>query len=111
MRIAQVAPLYEAVPPHAYGATERVVSYLTEELLCEGDRVTLFASSDSRSAAGFAPLCRRGLWRDAEVRDALSHHMRQSERVAQDAARFDVLHFHGDPFHFPLARRLPCRYL
>ncbi len=108
MRIAQVAPLYETVPPSAYGATERVVSYLTEELVRQGHEVTLFASGDSRTAADLIPLCPRALWRDPGVADTLTHHMRQLERVAQRAHRFDILHFHGDPFHFPLARRLPC---
>src|SRR3954447_16165051 len=111
MRIAQVAPLYESVPPQAYGGTERVISYLTEELVRRGHDVTLFASGDSRTSAELVPVCRRGLWRDADVRDTLTHHMRQLELVARDASRFDILHFHGDPFHFPLARRLPCRHL
>jgi glycosyltransferase involved in cell wall biosynthesis len=110
MRIAQVAPLYEAVPPNAYGATERVVSYLTEELVRHGHEVTLFASADSKTAAELVPICPRGLWRDDGVRDTLTHHIRQLELVAQNAARFDVVHFHGDPFHFPLARRLSCRH-
>jgi glycosyltransferase involved in cell wall biosynthesis len=111
MRIAQVAPLYEAVPPAAYGATERVVSYLTEELVRQGHRVTLFASGDSRTAADLVPVCDKGLWRDPGVWDTLTHHVRQLERVARDAHRFDVVHFHGDPLHFPLARRLPLRHL
>jgi glycosyltransferase involved in cell wall biosynthesis len=106
MRIAQVAPLYESVPPQAYGGTERVVSYLTEELVRLGHKVTLFASGDSKTAAELVPVCPWGLWRDREVWDTLTHHMRQLELVAQRAADFDVLHFHGDPFHFPLARRL-----
>jgi glycosyltransferase involved in cell wall biosynthesis len=111
MRIAQVAPLYEPVPPHAYGATERVVSFLTEALVGAGHSVTLFASGDSRTAAELVPICPQGLWRDAGVWDTLTHHVRQLERVAQNAGRFDVLHFHGDPFHFPLVRRLPCRHV
>ncbi len=111
MRIAQVAPLYETVPPTAYGATERIVSYLTEELVRQGHEVTLFASGDSRTAGELIPLCPRALWRDPGIADTLTHHMRQLELVAQNAHRFDVLHFHGDPFHFPLARRLPCAHL
>jgi glycosyltransferase involved in cell wall biosynthesis len=106
MRIAQVAPLYEAVPPVAYGATERVVSYLTEELVRQGHQVTLFASGDSQTAAELVPVCPRGLWRDRSVWDTLTYYVRQLELVARKARRFDVLHFHADPFHFPLARRL-----
>jgi glycosyltransferase involved in cell wall biosynthesis len=111
MRIAQVAPLYEAVPPQAYGATERVIHYLTEELVRRGHHVTLFATADSTTTAELVPLCTRGLWRDANVWDTLTHHVRALEAVAQRAARFDVIHFHGDPLHFPLARRLSCAHL
>jgi glycosyltransferase involved in cell wall biosynthesis len=111
MRIAQVAPLYESVPPQAYGATERVVHYLTEELVRQGHQVMLFASADSRTSAELRPICERGLWRDSRVWDTLTHHIRQLEQVAQLADRFDIVHFHGDPVHFPLARRLPCASL
>jgi glycosyltransferase involved in cell wall biosynthesis len=109
MRIAQVAPLYESVPPRLYGATERVVSYLTEELVHQGHRVTLFATGDSQTAAELVPVWPRGLWRDSSVWETLAHHVRQVELVARNAHRFDVVHFHGDPLHYPLARRLPCR--
>jgi glycosyltransferase involved in cell wall biosynthesis len=109
MRIAQVAPLYESVPPRLYGATERIVSYLTEELVRQGHEVTLFASGDSQTAAELVPVCEKGLWRDPAVWETLTHHVRQLEMVAQNARRFDVVHFHGDPLHYPLARRLPCR--
>ncbi len=111
MRIAQVAPLYEAVPPQAYGATERVIHSLTEELVRLGHHVTLFAAGDSSTSAELVPLCPRGLWRDANVWDTLTHHVRELEAVAQRAARFDVIHFHGDPLHFPLARRLNCAHV
>jgi glycosyltransferase involved in cell wall biosynthesis len=111
MRIAQVAPLYESVPPTLYGATERIVSYLTEELVRLGHDVTLFASADSRTHARLVPVCPRGLWRDATVFETLAHHVRQLELVAQNATRFDVVHFHGDPLHYPLARRLPCDHV
>lgn len=111
MRIAQVAPLYEAVPPQAYGATKRVIHYLTEELVRLGHEATLFATADSTTCAELIPLCARGLWRDAEVWDTLTHHVRQLEAVMQRAERFDVVHFHGDPLHFPLARRLRCAHL
>jgi glycosyltransferase involved in cell wall biosynthesis len=111
MRVAQVAPLYESVPPRLYGATERVVSYLTEELVRQGHAVTLFASADSQTAAELVPVCPKGLWRDPAVWETLAHHVRQLELVAQHARRFDVVHFHGDPLHYPVARRLPCRSL
>jgi glycosyltransferase involved in cell wall biosynthesis len=111
MRIAQVAPLYEAVPPDGYGATERVIYYLTEELVRLGHHVTLFATADSTTSAELLPVCPRGLWRDANVWDTLTHHVRELEAVVQRAARFDVIHFHGDPLHFSLARRLSPAHL
>lgn len=106
MRIAQIAPLYERVPPTAYGATERVVHYLTEALVARGHEVTLFASGDSSTSAALVPGCPRALWRDREVEDTLVHHVAQLEQVASCAAGFDVLHFHTEPLHLPLARRL-----
>jgi glycosyltransferase involved in cell wall biosynthesis len=108
LRIAQVAPLYERVPPPLYGGTERVVSYLTEELVRLGHDVTLFASGDSQTAARLVPACPRALWRDAEVRDTLPHHVRLMELVFNDASRFDIIHFHNDYLHFPLVRRHRC---
>ncbi|NUX56353.1 glycosyltransferase family 4 protein [Paraburkholderia youngii] len=111
MRIAQIAPLYESVPPFAYGATERVVSYLTEELVARGHDVTLYASADSTTAARLVPICPRGLWRDTNVWDTQTHHVRQFARVIRDADQFDVVHFHGEPLHFTWAERLPCRTL
>lgn len=108
MRIAQVAPLYESVPPTLYGGTERVVSYLTEELVQQGHEVTLFASGDSETRAKLVPACPRALWRDERCRETLPHHVRLLELVFQDASRFDVIHFHCDYLHFPLLRRKPC---
>jgi glycosyltransferase involved in cell wall biosynthesis len=108
MRIAQVAPLYESVPPRLYGGTERVVSWLTEELVRLGHEVTLFASGDSKTTAQLVPACSRALWRDEHCRDTLPHHVRLMELVFADASRFDVLHFHCDYLHFPLLRRQPC---
>lgn len=108
MRIAQIAPLYESVPPARYGGTERVVSYLTEELVRLGHEVTLFASGDSRTSANLIPGCPRALWEDPECRDGLPHHVRLMEVVFADVTRFDVLHFHTDVIHFPLLRRQPC---
>jgi glycosyltransferase involved in cell wall biosynthesis len=111
MRIAQVAPLYESVPPQLYGGTQRVVSHLTEELVRMGHDVTLFATGDSRTSAELISVYPRGLWRDKTVWETLAHHVRQMELVVRNAHRFDVVHFHGDPLHYPLARRLPCRYV
>src|SRR5450755_4573430 len=108
MRIAQVAPLYERVPPDLYGGTERVVSYLTEELVRLGHEVTLFASGDSKTAARLVPACPRALWRDGDCRESLPHHLRLMELVFQDVHRFDLIHFHTDYLHFPLLRRHPC---
>jgi glycosyltransferase involved in cell wall biosynthesis len=105
MRIAQVAPLNERVPPPLYGGTERVVSYLTEELVRLGHDVTLFASGDSETSARLVAACPRALWRDAEVRETLPHHVRLMELVFSDVGRFDVIHFHTDYLHFPLVRR------
>ncbi len=108
MRIAQVAPLYESVPPKLYGGTERVVSWLTEELVRLGHEVTLFASGDSQTRAKLVADCPRALWRDESCRETLPHHIRLLERVFEDTSRFDVIHFHCDYLHFPLLRRNPC---
>src|SRR5580693_8611 len=96
LRIAQVSPLYESVPPKLYGGTERVVSWLTEELVQQGHEVTLFASGDSETTAKLIPACPRALWRDPTCRETLPHHVRQMEQVFDDVSRFDVIHFHGD---------------
>jgi glycosyltransferase involved in cell wall biosynthesis len=108
MRIAQVAPLYESVPPKLYGGTERVVSYLTEDLVRLGHEVTLFASGDSQTAAKLVPACPRALWRDPGCRETLPHHVRLLELVFRDVSRFDVIHFHCDYLHLPMLRRHPC---
>jgi glycosyltransferase involved in cell wall biosynthesis len=108
MRIAQVAPLYESVPPKLYGGTERVVSYLTEELVRLGHEVTLFASGDSKTKAKLVAACPQALWRDGDCKETLPHHVRLLELVFQDTSRFDVIHFHCDYLHFPLLRRHPC---
>jgi glycosyltransferase involved in cell wall biosynthesis len=108
MRIAQVAPLYESVPPSRYGGTERVVSYLTEELVRLGHEVTLFASGDSQTSARLIAACPRALWQDPDCRETLPHHVRLMELVFADVSRFDLIHFHCDYLHFPLLRRCPC---
>src|SRR2546430_11270977 len=101
MHIAQVAPLYESVPPKYYGGTERVVSYLTEELVGQGHDVTLFASGDSMTQAELVPVCRRSLRLDPDCVDPLAPHLVMLEQVFAQADRFDVLHFHIDYLHFP----------
>lgn len=111
MRIAQIAPLYESVPPHAYGATERIVHYLTEALVARGHDVTLFASGDSRTSAHLVPSCERALWRDRNVWDTQAHHLHQLGQLARRTHDFDIVHFHGEPLHFPLARYLPCCHI
>jgi len=106
MRIAQVAPLYESVPPRMYGGTERVVSYLTEECVRLGHEVTLFASGDSVTHAELRAVCPRALRLEGKkIIDPLAYHVRMLEMVAQEAENFDVVHFHVDYLHFPLTRR------
>ncbi len=107
MKIAQVAPLYESVPPKLYGGTERVVSYLTEELVRQGHEVVLFASGDSRTSAELRAICSSALrLAGKQVIDPLAHHVRMLEVVAQGAAEFDIIHYHIDYLHFPMSRRL-----
>ena len=110
MRIAQIAPLYESVPPQLYGGTERVVSYLTEELVRQGHRVTLFASGDSRTTARLEIGCDKALRLLGNCLDPLTHHMVLLDKVLAQAENFDILHFHTDYTHFPATRnlRLPC---
>ncbi len=111
MRIAQVAPLYESVPPKYYGGTERVVSYLTEELVHQGHKVTLFASGDSVTKAHLVAACRRSLRLDKHCVDQLSHQIFMLEHVFQRATEFDIIHFHVDYLHFPLSRRQPITHV
>jgi glycosyltransferase involved in cell wall biosynthesis len=105
LKIAQVAPLFESVPPKYYGGTERVVSYLTEELVRQGHEVTLFASGDSVTKAHLIAPCRRSLRLDKNCVDQLAHHILMLEMVFKQAHRFDIIHFHIDYLHFPLSRR------
>ncbi len=111
MRIAQVAPLIESVPPSGYGGTERVVSYLTEELVRQGHEVTLFASGDSQTAAKLIAGSPQALRLDPDVVDPIAHEILEIERVAAMADQFDIIHWHLDYFHFPLSRRLGVPYL
>src|SRR5262245_33735394 len=105
MKIAQVSPLYESVPPEQYGGTERVVSYLTEELINQGHEVTLFASGDSITSAELVACCPRSLRTDSGCVDPLVHHYLMLEEVFSRAHQFDLIHFHIDYLHFPLSRR------
>lgn len=111
MKIAQIAPLHESVPPQLYGGTERVVAYLTEELVRQGHDVTLFASADSQTLARLEPVVAKGLRLDPACRDPLAHHVVMFDRVARAAPAFDVLHFHTDYLHFPLTRCLRAPHL
>lgn len=106
MRIAQVAPLHESVPPQAYGGTERVVDVLTEELVAMGHEVTLFASGDSVTSAELVPVCPRSLRLDPECKDPYSWQELELALVAKQHTRFDVVHFHLDYHHFSLSREL-----
>jgi len=105
LRIAQIAPLYESVPPALYGGTERVVSYLTEELVRQGHDVTLFASGDSITSAKLISPCPRSLRLDPDCQDSLAYHMIMLEEVFRRADDFDIVHFHIDYLHFPVSRR------
>jgi glycosyltransferase involved in cell wall biosynthesis len=102
MRIAQVAPLYESCPPQLYGGTERVVSYLTEELVRQGHEVTLFASGDSQTDAILRAPCDRALRLNPQCRDPLPYHLIMLNRVARSAEQFDIIHFHIDQLQFPI---------
>jgi glycosyltransferase involved in cell wall biosynthesis len=94
------------VPPRLYGGTERVVSYLTEELVRQGHQVTLFASGDSRTNARLRPVTRRGLRLDPDCQDTLAYHVIMLDEVIESASEFDVIHFNIDYWHFPLSKWL-----
>jgi glycosyltransferase involved in cell wall biosynthesis len=104
MKIAQIAPLFESVPPKFYGGTERVVSALTEELVRSGHDVTLFASGDSMTSARLVPVCPKSLRLDSQCIDRLAHHIVMLDQVFKEKDQFDILHFHVDYIHFPLCR-------
>ena len=105
MRIAQIAPLFESVPPRGYGGTERVVSYLTEALQAKGHAVTLYASGDSQTAAELCPGAARAMRKDPHRGDPVAMHLVMLERAFERAAEFDVIHAHLDYLTFPIARR------
>jgi glycosyltransferase involved in cell wall biosynthesis len=110
MRIAQVAPLIESVPPQLYGGTERVVAFLSDALVARGHDVTLFASGDSQTSATLVPAWPTAL-RLSASQDSLAPHVLMIEEVARRAAQFDLVHFHVADFHLPVARRLPVAHL
>jgi len=111
MHIAQVAPLTEAIPPKLYGGTERVVSWLTEELIALGHEVTLFASGDSVTSARLEAVWPRALRLDGAVRDPNALHMVMLEQVYRRAADFDILHCHLDYYPFSLFARQPTPFV
>jgi glycosyltransferase involved in cell wall biosynthesis len=106
LRIAQVAPLVESVPPKHYGGTERIVAYLTEELVRLGHKVTLFASGDSSTGADLVPVCRRSFRQNKRATDYLSREVLLMDHVMQRASEFDVIHFHTGCLHYLISRRL-----
>ena len=110
MKIAQIAPLVESVPPTLYGGTERVVSWLTEELVACGHEVTLFASGDSVTGARLVPIVPRALRLDG-IHNSLPYNFIMLDQVVARHAEFDVLHFHIDLFHYPLFRTMAHRTL
>ena len=111
LKIAQVAPLYESVPPRLYGGTERVVSYLTEELVEMGHEVTLFASGDSVTRAQLIGVSPQALRLDPGCVDPYIYHTLLLEQAFQRHEAFDVVHFHIDYLHFPMSRRLGLNQL
>lgn len=111
MKIAQVAPLYESVPPKLYGGTERVVHYLTEELMRQGHQVTLFASGDSQTSAELVSHVDRALRLNPNCVDAIAHHIVQLQDVTDRMDDFDIVHFHTDYIHFPFSENSTTPHL
>ena len=109
MRIAQVAPLYESVPPQLYGGTERIVSYVTEELVALGHDVTLYAAGDSQTKAKLVSVCPESLRLAKGCIDTLSHHQVMLEMISRDFPQYDIIHFHIDYLHFMTSRLLGLR--
>ena len=111
MKIAQVAPLWESVPPTLYGGTERVVSFITEELVRQGHDVTLFASGDSTTTATLVPMCPEALRLSKVITNYDAPPTAMLERVFSSAKDFDIIHSHLEFLPFPLARRSPTPVL
>lgn len=106
IRIAQIAPLYESIPPKLYGGTERIVHYLTEELVRQGHDVTLFASGDSITNSKLIACVNEGLRLRPNCVDPLAYHIIQMQELSVRVAEFDILHFHTDYLHFPFSSML-----
>ena len=111
MRIAQVAPLFESVPPKHYGGTERIVSYLTEELVRAGHEVTLFGSGDSVTSARLIAPCRRSLRKNERCKDPVAREVVLIDHVVEHAREFDLIHFHTGYLHFAISRHLPVPHV
>jgi len=111
MRIAQVPPLYESIPPKLYGGTERVVSYLTEELVKQGHEVTLFGTKDSVTNANLYAVCDKAIRLNSDCRDAVAWHIYQLQLVMENVKEFDIIHFHNDYLHFPLSSQDHYRHI
>lgn len=111
MRIAQISPLYESVPPQLYGGTERVVHYLTEELVAQGHDVTLYASGDSKTNAKLVSCCDKALRLNNSAVDLLAPHFQMMEQVARDAYKYDVIHSHIDYLLYPIIKRSQNHFL
>ena len=109
MKIAQIAPLMESIPPRLYGGSERIASYLTEELVAQGHEVTLFASADSVTSARLVPCCAQSLRLNPSVRDVIPYYMVMLDKVRGMASEFDILHFQIDQFHFPIFHEIAQR--
>ena len=111
MKIAQVAPLYESVPPKLYGGTERIVSFLTEELVRTGHEVTLFASGDSVTGAKLVACVSEALRLKEKCEDSLAPHIVQLQNVIENSGKFDIIHFHTDYLSFPFTQFLDVPHL
>jgi glycosyltransferase involved in cell wall biosynthesis len=111
MKIAQIAPIFERVPPKTYGGTERVVSYLTEELVRQGHEVTLFASGDSLTRAQLVSVSDKSIRFDPQRQEWLTYYVMMLDQVSQMAAAFDIVHFHTDFLHFPVAKMLDTAHV
>jgi glycosyltransferase involved in cell wall biosynthesis len=111
MRIAQVAPLIESVPPKQYGGTERIVSYLTEELVRADHEVTLFASGDSVTSARLIAPCQRSLRKNERCKDPVAREVLLIDHVVEHVEEFDLVHFHTGYLHFPICRYLPVPHV
>jgi hypothetical protein len=110
VRIAQVAPLHEAVPPQYYGGTERVVSYLTKYLVQLGHDVTLFASGDWEARARLVPIYKQALRLDPDCQNPVPYEILAREAAIGKADDFNVIHFHEACLHLPWARRMRCSH-